>query len=80
MATYTRNNYVTYGEDPASSVKYNDEIDNIYTGLNDLDDKKLARDGSQAMTGDLDMDDNKILNLGNVPEKIKAFVFFMGGY
>ncbi len=62
MATYVRNNYVSYGEDPASSTKYNAEIDNIYLGLNDLDDKKLARDGSQALTGDIDAGGYTITN------------------
>lgn len=40
--------------------------DNVEDALSDLDDNKLARDGSQAMTGNLDVGGNNITNVGTV--------------
>lgn len=40
--------------------------DNVETALTDLDDNKLSRTGSQAMTGNLDMGGNSITNVSQV--------------
>jgi hypothetical protein len=49
---------------------------NVQAALNELDDEKLARDGSQTMLGNLDMNHNNVNNVNNI--EVEADATFSG--
>lgn len=57
---------IDYERLDGSKVSIQATSDDAESALTDLDDNKLARNGSQPMTGDLDLDGNNILNPGTV--------------
>ncbi len=57
---------VDYTRDDLDKKSIQASSDNVGSAINDLDDNKLARNGSQAMTGDLDMGANNITNVATV--------------
>lgn len=52
---------IDYERPDGNKVSIQASSDNVETALTDLDDNKLARNGSQPMTGDLNMDGNDII-------------------
>lgn len=57
---------IDYERADGSKVSIQASSDNVESALSDLDDNKLARSGSQAMTGNLNMGNNNITNVNLV--------------
>lgn len=57
---------VDYTRADGNKVSIQAISDDVGSAINDLDDNKLARSGSQAMTGNLNMGSNQITNAGNI--------------
>lgn len=57
---------IDYERADGSKVSIQASSDNVESALSDLDDNKLARSGSQAMTGNLNMGNNNVTNVNLV--------------